>query len=90
MYLTARERPKELTREELFRFQTLLAYVFSNFELAVEYYRDGLLGDEMIEGYTRGILPLFEVPAVVEWWGREGQGMYSQDLCDLVSKQAVG
>jgi hypothetical protein len=89
LYFTASERPEELTVEERFRFQTLLAYVFSNFELALEYYRDGLLGDEMIEGYARGILPLFENPVVVEWWEEEGQSMYSQELNDLVSKQTV-
>jgi Leu/Phe-tRNA-protein transferase len=57
--------------------------------MALEYYRDGLLGDEMIEGYARGIHPLFENPVVVEWWEKEGQSMYSQELDDLVSKQTV-
>jgi hypothetical protein len=85
LYFTASERPEELTAEERFRFQSLLTLAFSNFE----YYRDGLLGDEMIEGYARGIHPLFENPVVVEWWEKEGQSMYSQELDDLVSKQTV-
>jgi hypothetical protein len=89
LYFTASERPEELTAEERFRFQSLLTLAFSNFELALHYYRDGLLGDEMIEGYARGIHPLFENPVVVEWWEKEGQSMYSQELDDLVSKQTV-
>jgi hypothetical protein len=87
LYFRASQRPQELTGEERFRFQFLLAYVFSNFELAIEYYREGLLGDEMIEGYVKGIRPLFENPLVVEWWEAEGQGTFSPELRDLVAKQ---
>jgi hypothetical protein len=89
LYFTASERPEELTAEERFRFQSLLTLAFSNFELAIEYYRDGLLSDEGIEVYAQGLRPLFENPIVVEWWEEEGQGMYSQELNDLVSKQTA-
>jgi hypothetical protein len=89
LYFTASERPEELTAEERFRFQSLLTLAFSNFELAIEYYRDGLLSDEGIEVYAQGLRPLFENPIVVEWWEEGARGMYSQDLCDLVSKQTV-
>jgi hypothetical protein len=86
LYFRASHRPEELTGEERFRFQFLLTYVLSNFELAIEYYRDGLLNDEMIEGYVKGIHPLFENPLVVEWWEAEGQGMFSPELRDQLSK----
>jgi hypothetical protein len=87
LYFRASQRPEELTGEERFRFQFLLAYVFSNFELAIEYYREGLLSDDMIEGYVKGIRPLFENPIVAEWWEAEGQGQFSPELRDLVAKQ---
>jgi hypothetical protein len=86
LYFKASQRPEELTGEERFRFQFLLAYVLSNFELAIEYYREGLLGDDMIEGYVKGIRPLFENPVVAEWWEAEGQGLFSPELRDLVAK----
>jgi hypothetical protein len=86
----AGQRPEELTGEERFRFQFLLTYVLSNFELAIEYYREGLLSDDMIEGYVKGIHPLIENPVVLEWWEAEGQGMFSPELGDLLSKQPSG
>jgi len=85
----ASQRPEELTGEERFRFQMLLTYLFSNFELAIEYYREGLLGDDIIEGWMKGIRPLFENPLVVEWWQAEGQGTFSPELRDLLYKQAA-
>ena len=85
----ASQRPEELTGEERFRFQMLLTYLFSNFELAMEYYREGLLGDDIIEGWMKGIRPLFEHPLVVEWWEAEGQGTFSPELRDLLYKQAA-
>ncbi len=85
----ASQRPEELTGEERFRFQMLLTYLFSNFELAMEYYREGLLGDDIIEGWMKGIRPLFENPLVVEWWEAEGQGTFSPELRDLLYKQAA-
>jgi len=87
LFFRASQRPSELTGEERFRFQMLLTYAFSNFELALEYYREGLLGDEMIEGYLKGIRPLFDNPLVAEWWEAEGQGTFSPQLRDLVAKQ---
>jgi hypothetical protein len=82
----ASQRPEELTGEERYRFQMLVAYLFSNFELAVEYYQEGLLGDDMIEGYAQGLRPLFENPLVVEWWEAEGQGTFSSGLRDKLSE----
>jgi hypothetical protein len=87
LYFRASHRPEELTGEERFRFKFLLAYVLSNFELAIEYYREGLLSDDMVEGYVEGLRPLFENPLVVEWWEAEGQGTFSPELRDLLSKQ---
>jgi hypothetical protein len=87
LYFRASQRPEELTGEERFRFQFLLTYVLSNFELAIEYYREGLLSDDMIEGFVQGLRPLFENPLVVEWWEAEGQGTFSPELRDLLSKQ---
>ena len=87
LFFKASQRPSELTGEENFRFQMLLTYVLSNFELALEYYREGLLGNDMIEGYVQGIRPLFENPLVAEWWEAEGQGTFSPELRDLFPKQ---
>ena len=87
MYFRASHRPEELTGEERFRFQFLLTYVLSNFELAVEYYRERLLGDDMMEGYAQGLRLLFENPLVAEWWEAEGQGIFTPELRDLLSKQ---
>jgi hypothetical protein len=67
----------------------LLTYALGSFELAIEYYREGLLGDDMIESYVQGIRPLFENPLVVEWWEAEGQGTFSPELRELLSKQPV-
>ena len=89
LFFRASQRPEELTGEERYRFHTLVAYLFSNFELAVEYYREGLLADDMIEGWMKGIRPLFENPLVVEWWEAEGQGTFSPELRDLLYKQAA-
>jgi hypothetical protein len=86
LYFRASQRPEELTGEERFRFQMLLAYVLSNFELAIEYYREGLLSDDVIEGWVKGIHPLFENPVVVEWWEAQGQGLFSPELGDLLAK----
>jgi hypothetical protein len=44
----------------------------------------------MIEGYVKGIHPLIENPVVLEWWEAEGQGMFSPELGDLLSKQPSG
>jgi len=87
LFFRASQQPQELTGEERFRFQMLLTYVFSNFEMAIGYYREGLLGDDMIEGFVKGLRPLFENPLVVEWWEAEGQGTFSPELRDLVAKQ---
>jgi hypothetical protein len=87
LLIRASQRPGELTGEERFRFQMPLTYVFSNFEMAIEYHREGLLGDDMIEGYVRGIHPLFENPLVLEWWEAEGQGTFSPELREPLSKQ---
>ena len=86
LYFKASQRPGDLTGEERFRFQMLLAYVFSNFELAVEYIREGLLGDDMMEGYAQGLRPLFENPIVAEWWEAEGRDTFSQELRELLTK----
>jgi hypothetical protein len=87
LFFRASQRPSELTGEERFRFQMLLTYALSNFEMALGYYREGLLGDEMIEGFVKGLRPLFENPLVVEWWEAEGHGTFSHELRDFLSKQ---
>lgn len=86
LYLRALKNPQELTIEERFHFQRLITYVCSGFEMALEYHSDGLLRDETIDKYARAILPLFENPAVKEWWEREGQFVFSQRFKDLVSE----
>jgi hypothetical protein len=86
LYLRALEKPQELTVGERFRFERLIPHVCSSFEVALEYHRDGLLGDESIDAYAQGILPLFESPAVKEWWEKEGQFTFSQRFKDSISE----
>jgi len=85
LYLKTLEQPQELTAGERLRFQSVITYSLANFEMALDYYRDGLLRDEHIEKYTEGMLQLFENPVVMEWWEKEGQFIFSQALQDLVS-----
>ncbi len=87
LYLRALEKPQELTVAERFRFLRLIHYVCSSFEMALEYHRDGLFSDESIDTYAQGILPLFDNPAVKEWWEKEGQFLFSQRFRDLVSER---
>lgn len=86
LYLRALEKPQELTAGERFRFERLITHVFSSFEMALEYHRDGLLSDESIDQYAQAILPLFDNPAVKEWWEKEGQFSFSQRFRGLVSE----
>ncbi len=87
LYLRALEKPQELTVAERFRFLRLITYVCSSFEMALEYHRDGLFSDESIDTYAQGILPLFDNPAVKEWWEKEGQFLFSHSFRDLVSER---
>ena len=48
LYLKASERPEELTAEERFRFQSVVTFSFTIFELALGYHRDKMLSDEYI------------------------------------------
>jgi hypothetical protein len=86
LFLKASERPEELTAEERLRFQMLITFALSTFELAIGYHRDKMLSDEHIELHAQGIRPLFENPVVVEWWEEGAKGMFSPELRDLVSK----
>lgn len=85
LYLKTNETPQEITVEERFRFETLLAFIFSNFNMALEYHRDGLLSDPSVEVYSQSILALFENKLVNEWWLAQGRVLYSRELQALVS-----
>ena len=87
LYLKALGQPQELTAAERFRFERLITHTFSSFEMALEYHKDGLLGDETIETYGRAVLQLFESSVVMEWWEKEGQFTFSQRFRDLVSER---
>ena len=84
LYLKTLEQPQELTAVERARFRSVITYSIASFEMALDYYKDGLLSNEHIEKYTKGILQLFENPVVMEWWEKEGQFTFSQTLGDLV------
>jgi hypothetical protein len=86
LYLKAIGQPQELTAAERFRFERVITYTFSSFEMALEYNKDGLLGDETIETYGQGVLQLFDSPAVMEWWEKEGQ-FFSKRFRDMVSER---
>lgn len=89
LYLKAFEHPGELTAGERARFQSVITHSLASFEMALDYYRDGLLSDEHIEKYTQAILQLFEKPVIMEWWEKEGQFVFSQSLRDLVTDRRV-
>jgi hypothetical protein len=87
LYLKALGQPDELTVAERFRFERLITHTFSNFQMALEYHQDGLLGDETIEPYGQSVLKTFDSPAVMEWWEREGQFVFNQRFRDLVAER---
>ena len=87
LYLKALGQPQELTPAERFRFERLMTYISSGFETALDYHKQGLLDDEMIETYGQGFLQVFDSPAVMEWWEREGHFSFSQTFRDLVSER---
>lgn len=87
LYLKTFEKPQELTAAERLRFQSVITHSLASFEMALDYYKDGLLRDEQIKKYTKGLLQLFENPIVMEWWENEGQYIFSQTINDLVSER---
>ena len=89
LYLKALGQTQELTAAERLRFQFVVTYSLASFEMALEYNKDGLLGDETIEIYGQGVLQFFENPVVIEWWEKEGQFAFSQRLRDLVSERGA-
>ena len=87
LYLKTLDKPQELTAGERLRFQSVITYSLASFEMALDYYKDGLLKDAQIKKYTERMLQLFENPIVMEWWEKEGQFIFSQTLSDLVSER---
>jgi hypothetical protein len=86
LYLKMNEQPQQLSELDHFRYQLLLMNILSNFELAIDYHRDGLLNNQGLETYSQSISSLFDNPVVVEWWQSKGQELYSPELRQLVSK----
>jgi hypothetical protein len=86
VYFKANDQPKELNAAEQFRFQILVMTVISNFDLAIGYHKDGLIGEASIDTYAQSIHQLFRSPIVEEWWHKEGHVMYSAELCKFVEK----
>ena len=86
LFLKALERPQELTVAERLRFERLLTHQFSNFQMALEYHKDGLLSDETIEIYGQSVLQLFDSPAIMECWEKESH-LFSQQFRELVSER---
>jgi hypothetical protein len=76
---------QELAVED--RFQSLLTYMYSKFEIALQYSRDGLLSDESVEVYAQSILGLFESPVVREWWEELRRFYYSPEVHALVARK---
>jgi hypothetical protein len=86
LYLQVNEGSQEISALERFRYNLLIMHLLSNFEIAIDYHRDGLLGHRGFETYAKSIMRQFENPIVIEWWQAEGQALYSQELRDLVSR----
>ena len=87
LFLKALGQPQDLTVAERFRFERLITHQLSSFQMALEYHKDGLLGDETIDTYSQGVLQLFDSPAVMEWWEKEGQFHFDQGFRNLVSER---
>lgn len=86
IYFKANDQPDELSAAERFRFQILVMRIMSNFDLALGYHKDGLIGDQSIETYFQSIQQLFGSSIVKDWWQHEGHALYSAELRDLVEK----
>jgi hypothetical protein len=89
LYFRSQEQPQELTPSERFRLERLYAYIFSSFQSALAYHKDGHLGDESIKTYAKSIQPLFDQPIVSEWWEKEGQFTFGSKFHDDVLKSRV-
>ncbi len=89
LYFRSIEKPQKLTPAERLRLESLFAYIFSNFQTAIEYHKDGHLGDETIDTYAQSIQPLFEQPVVVDWWEKQGQYTFGPKFRDEVLGRRV-
>jgi hypothetical protein len=86
IFLASNEKPESLTAGEQLRLQVLMTNLFSNFDLALDYHRDGLLDEASITTYAQNLAQLMNNPVVKEWWQSNGKDLYSEELHNLVNK----
>ena len=85
IYLASNEKPETLTPSEQFRLQILMTNLFSNFDLALDYHKDGLMDEVSINTYAQNLAQLISNPVIREWWQDNGERLYSEDLRNLVA-----
>jgi hypothetical protein len=84
IFLTSNDKPETLTAGEQFRLQILMTNLFSNFDLALDYHKDGLLDEASINTYAQNLAQLITNPVINDWWQKNSEGLYSEDLRNLV------
>ena len=85
IFLASNEKPETLTPSEQFRLQILMTNLFSNFDLALDYHKDGLMDEASINTYAQNLAQLISNPVIREWWQENGERLYSEDLRNLVA-----
>ena len=85
IFLASNEKPETLTPSEQFRLQILMTNLFSNFDLALDYHKDGLFDEASINAYAQNLAQLISNPVIREWWQENGERLYSEDLRNLVA-----
>ena len=85
IYLASNENPENLTPGEQFRLQILMTNLFSNFDLALDYYEDGLIDEDSINAYAQNLAQLIINPVIKAWWQTNGEKLYSEELRNLVT-----
>jgi hypothetical protein len=85
IFLTSNDRPESLTPGEQFRLQILMTNLFSNFDLALDYHKDGLIEEASINMYAQNLAQLISNPVIKDWWQTNGENLYSEELRNLVA-----
>ena len=85
IFLTSNDRPESLTPGEQFRLQILMTNLFSNFDLALDYHKDGLIDEVSINMYAQNLAQLISNPVIKDWWQTNGVNLYSEELRNLVT-----
>ena len=86
IYLKGTADPKQLSPEELLRFEMVLGQLFIKYDVAVYFYQQHLVDDMAIEPYTKYILLLLNSPGIMNWWERS-QHFFSDHMRNYIEEQ---